>query len=335
MPELRKDPVVGRWVIIATERSKRPDDFSRISIPEKASPFCPFCEGNEKKTPPEVYAVRKDGTPPDTPGWKLRVVPNKFPALVREGETKERREDGYVLMDGIGAHEVIIETPKHTGFIPFLSEEEVKLILDAYRRRYISLKEDRRLKYILIFKNHGREAGASLLHPHSQLIATPIVPKRVKEELYGSERFYKEKGTCIYCWMIEREVLSRRRVVVETERFIAFCPFASRFPFEVWLLPKYHSPFFENIEELDEFSYIFKSVIHAMHDTLSDPPYNLVLHTSPIANEHWKFMEESYHWHIEIMPKLTSVAGFEWGTGFYINPTSPEEAARYLRERCT
>ncbi|RKZ22860.1 galactose-1-phosphate uridylyltransferase [bacterium] len=334
MPELRKDPVIGRWVIIATERSKRPDDFLHVKIPEKPSPFCPFCEGNEEKTPPEVYAVRRDGTLPDTPGWKVRVVPNKFPALVREGEVRERMEDGYRLMDGVGAHEVIIETPKHDGIIPRLSEEEVGLILDAYRRRYISLKEDERLRYILIFKNHGREAGASLAHPHSQIIATPIVPKRVKEELYGSERFYREKGKCVYCWMIEQELSSKKRVVAETENFIAFCPFASRFPFEVWLLPKYHSAFFEDVKEPDEFASIFKRVITAIHDVLSDPPYNLVLHTSPTMNEHWEHMEKSYHWHMEIMPKLTRVAGFEWGTGFYINPTSPEEAARYLRERC-
>lgn len=332
MPDLRKDPISGRWVIIATERAKRPDDFI-VEKTYKVEGFCPFCEGNESKTPPEVYAIR-DGTEKDTRNWKIRVVPNKFPALSSDGDIKSNKDGIYRSITGIGRHEVIIETPSHLKFLHNMSEEEIELILDTYKTRYNDLKNDSRLRYILIFKNYGFEAGASLSHSHSQLIATPIVPKRVAEELYSSRNFYLEKRNCIFCEMISKELAEKVRMVKENEHFACFAPFASRFPFELWILPKRHNAFFEEIndEEIKSLVKIFSSVFLEYYKVLNDPAYNYIIHTAPIhMSGKWPTLEYDYHWHIEVIPKLTKVAGFEWGTGFYINPMPPEKATEFLK----
>ena len=198
MPELRKDPIIGRWVIIATERAKRPTDL-QVPVEEyKGGTFCPFCEGNEDKTPPEILAYRKDGHEPDTPGWSLRGVPNKFPALQIEGGLNKRGEGMFDKMNGIGAHEVIIETPQHIKIMSALSEKQIEDVLWAYRDRILDLKKDKRFRYILIFKNQGLAAGASLEHTHSQIIALPIIPKRVAEEIEGAKRYYAYKDRCVY-----------------------------------------------------------------------------------------------------------------------------------------
>lgn len=329
MPELRKDPIIGRWVIIATERAMRPIDFITLQR-ESRGGFCPFCYGNENKTPPEIFAFRKAGTKPNTEGWWLRVVPNKFPALKVEGDLDRRGQGMYDLMNGIGAHEVIIETPQHDGRLGYYENRQIEEILWMYRHRVVELAKDRRFRYILLFKNKGAEAGASLDHPHSQLIAIPTVPKRVKEEIDGGRAYFEFKERCVYCDMIKQEVSDGRRVIFENRGFLAFEPFASRFPFETWILPKRHESHFESIDkrEIVELAQVLKGTVRKIQDCLSDPPYNYVLHTAPV-NE--GFMEH-YHWHIEIIPKLTKVAGFEWGSGFYINPTSPEDAAEYLRK---
>ncbi len=334
MPELRKDPIIGRWVIIATERAKRPDDFSKAEKKQLKKGFCPFCEGNEDKTPPEIYAVRKGGGK-NTSNWKIRVVPNKFPALSPEGEVRKKEIGIYQYMDGVGKHEVIIESPKHYKSLHNMTKREIELIIETYKKRYLALKLDEKLRYILIFKNYGEEAGASLSHSHSQIIATPIVPKRVSEELYGARYYFNENRSCVFCDMIKQEKRHKERLVFDSEHFLAFTPYASRFPFEVWILPKRHTAFFETItqEEIKSLSKTFKFVFSRLHSVLNDPPYNYILHTAPASmSDKWPTMEYDYHWHIEIIPKLTKVAGFEWGTGFYINPMKPEDAARYLRE---
>ncbi len=329
MPELRKDPIIGRWVIIATERSKRPTDL-RVPHDELKGGFCPFCMGNEDKTPPEVMAYRRNGGPPDSPGWHLRVVPNKFPALQIEGELDRRGEGMFDKMNGIGAHEVIIETPDHSKTIATLSEKEVQEVLWAYRDRLLDLKKDKRFRYVLIFKNHGSAAGASLEHTHSQVIALPIVPKRVTEEIEGAKRYYSYKERCVFCDIIRQESESGIRVIQENRRFISLSPFTPRFPFETWILPKCHDSCFEDLlkEEVEQLAQILKDTLRRMEVVLDNPPYNYLLHTSPLHENENGF----YHWHFEIIPKLTKVAGFEWGTGFYINPTPPEEAAKFLRE---
>jgi UDPglucose--hexose-1-phosphate uridylyltransferase len=329
MPELRKDPVTSRWVIIATERGKRPSDF-KAEPPARRSGFCPFCPGNEDKTPPELLAYRPNGGAPNTAGWNLRVVSNKFPALQIEGELSRQGDGIYDRMSGIGAHEVIIETPEHEATFASLSEEQVEGILWAFRDRILDLKKDPRFKYILVFKNHGEAAGASLEHPHCQLIATPIVPKRVREEVDGVQEYYRYKERCVYCDMIRQERQEKTRLILENDHFVALAPFASRFPFETWLLPKAHDAYFEDAKK-DEYVSLAKALretLRRLEKVLANPPYNFILHNSPLREAD----HQRYHWHIEIMPKLTRVAGFEWGSGFYINPTPPEEAAAYLRQ---
>jgi UDPglucose--hexose-1-phosphate uridylyltransferase len=329
MPELRRDPIHGRWVIISTERGRRPSDF----VTEERRPiggFCPLCEGNEDKTPPEIIAFRENGTPPNTPGWTLRVVPNKFPALRTEGELNREGEGIYDKMNGIGAHEVVIETPLHYETIATLPLKAVKDVLWAYRERMTDLRRDQRFRYVLVFKNHGVAAGASLEHSHSQIIALPIVPRRVVEEMEGAQNYFHYKERCVFCDIIRQELQQKNRLIIENQAFLSIAPFASRFPFETWILPKTHYPVFEHMEPplYEQAAQILSETLHRLRQVLNDPPYNYIIHTSSFSD----LENDQYHWHFEIMPKLTKLAGFEWGTGFYINPTPPEEAAQYLRE---
>ncbi len=330
MPELRRDPIVGRWVIISTERAQRPTDFRQGLPPLAAQPLCPLCRGNEAQTPPEILAYRSNGGAPNTPGWSLRVVPNKFPALQIEGDVAREGIGLYDRMNGVGAHEVIIESPEHKASLAGLSEKHLEDVFWAYRDRILDLRKDSRLRYILIFKNHGAAAGATLEHTHSQLIALPIVPTNVLNEIAGCREHYKEKERCIYCDIIHQEIADRSRVVGENAEFLSIAPYAPRFPFEVWVLPKKHTSYFEESQkfQFEALARIFSDTLRRLDRALGSPPYNFILHTSPLHEKTGEF----YHWHIEVMPKLAQVAGFEWGTGFYINPVPPEEAAAFLRD---
>ncbi len=330
MPELRKDPIIGRWVIIATERAKRPTDYPREPVVIQGGDFCPFCYGNESKTPPEIIAYRSNGSPANSPGWSLRVVPNKFPALGIEGELERSGEGLFDKVSGIGAHEVIIESPDHDTSLSWLAEKRVEDVLWAYRDRIVDLKRDKRFKYVLIFKNHGAPAGASLEHTHSQLIALPIVPKRVREEVDGAKQYYLMKERCIFCDIIRQERQSNVRIVAEDDDFLTVAPYAPRFPFETWILPKHHGASFEEApsKAYEKLARALRNLLQRTDLLLDRPAYNFVLHTTPMRED----TEPFYHWHLEFMPKLTKVAGFEWGTGFYINPTPPEDSARALRE---
>lgn len=330
MPELRKDPIIDRWVIISTERGKRPVFFTEEAPPAKV-PMCPLCTGNENMTPPEIYAVRQDGAPPNGPGWMLRVVPNKFPALRVEGNLDKEGIGLYDKMNGVGAHEVIIETPNHGETLSTMNIEGIQRVFDAYKARILDLIRDQRLKYIMVFKNHGSVAGASLDHSHSQLIALPIIPRRVVEEINGGFNYYKFKDRCVFCDIIAQEKEDNVRVVFENDKYIALSPYASRFPFETWILPKKHEPYFASHEKTDEYLSLaetLSTVLKKYDRALNSPPYNYIIHTAPFGNG----QVPHYHWHIEIIPRLTKMAGFEWGTGFYINPTPPEEATEYLKE---
>ncbi|MDP2998490.1 MAG: galactose-1-phosphate uridylyltransferase [Bryobacterales bacterium] len=329
MPELRKDPITGRWVIIATDRPRRPGDFVREQVAPRGVRACPFCPDSEDKTPPEVLAYR-DGGAANEPGWTLRVIPNKFPALRVEGTMERQGEGLYDKMTGIGAHEVIIETADHALTLADMPEKRVEDVFWAFRDRVLDLKKDRRLRYILLFKNHGEAAGASIEHTHSQLIALPVVPKRVQEEMTGARRYYEFKERCIYCDIIRQELDTGSRVVLETDHYLAISPYAPRFPFETWILPRIHRSHFEDFDApaLQNLAWVFRALLRKLDRVLERPPYNMVIHTSPIQEG----PDPSYHWHIELIPKLTKVAGFEWGTGFYLNPTPPEEAAKFLRD---
>jgi UDPglucose--hexose-1-phosphate uridylyltransferase len=329
LPELRKDIITGRWVIIATERSKRPQDFRAEEPPRTGEMFCPFCEGNESKTPPEVLAVRQNGSGPDTPGWSLRVVRNKFPALRHDGDLDLQADELFESMSGVGHHEVIIESPDHSASLAGLPEDDVARMLWAYSERILALQKDERIQYILIFKNHGERAGASLEHTHSQLIALPIVPIRVRREIDLSRGYYGLRQRCVFCDVLTKERKLSERVIAETENFIVLSPYAARFPFETWILPKQHQSQFEltRPDSHGELAGVLKKLLMAMDASLGRPAYNFLLHTAPVGDK----CEQTFHWHFEVIPRLTRVAGFEWGSGFYINPTTPEMAAESLR----
>jgi len=339
MPELRHDPIQKRWVIIASERGRRPDDFPRQEEPLPGG-YCPFCEGNESKTPPEITAVRRNRSGPNQPGWEIRVVPNKFPALRIEGGLDRKGLGAYDRMNGVGAHEVIIETPQHDLNLADAPVQHLEKVIRMYRERLVDLLRDFRFKYILIFKNYGAAAGASLSHPHTQLIATPVTPLTLAQELTSAKEHYQDKERCLFCDLIQQELESGERVVVSGDQFIAMAPFASRFPFEIFLAPRYHHHSFAEINDdmIRHLAVTLKEVLLRIKKCLNDPPYNFLIHTIPNVKarpkraSYWDTIEVDFHWHIELIPRLTRIAGFEWGTGFYINPTAPEEAAKYLRE---
>jgi UDPglucose--hexose-1-phosphate uridylyltransferase len=329
MGELRRDPITGRWVIIEIDKVKNPSDYEAEPHVRKGG-VCPFCPGNEHMTPPEIFAHREGEIKPNAPGWQTRVIPNKFPALRVEGNLDRIGIGIYDMMNGVGAHEVIIENPDHNRELCDLMDHEVEQVIWAYRNRSLDLKGDKRFKYILIFKNYGASAGATLEHPHSQLIALPIVPKRVVEELRLAERYYEYRERCVFCDIIHQEIDERERIVAENKSFIAFAPFVSRFPFEFSIFPKIHSAEFSYIqkEEAVDLARILKETLLRMKLALKDTSYNFIIHTSPMDYRE----RADYHWHIEVMPRMGRTAGFEWGTGFYLNQTPPEIAAWALRE---
>ncbi len=329
MSELRRDPITGRWIIINTDNPSGPDDFE-IESPRLVGGTCPFCYGSEHLTPPEILVHRTPGLPANGPGWTTRVVPNKFPALRVEGNLDRRGLGLFDLSNGIGAHEVIIETPDHQRQLADLSQPEAEEVLRVFQSRALDLRGDKRLKYSLIFKNYGQAAGASLEHSHSQLIALPIVPKRVNEELKGAEHYFAYRERCVFCDMLHQEMEEDERIICENKSFLAFCPFVSNSPYEIWILPRRHCADFALIapEEIGDFARILPEVLGRMRAVLRNPPYNFIVHTAPIESRE----REDYHWHLELMPVITRVAGFEWGTGFYINPTPPNRAAKDLRD---
>jgi len=342
MSELRKDPLGDRWVIIAAERGRRPDDFHKtVSEPAAAGgASCPFCAGNEAKTPAETWAIRPGDGGPNTPGWQVRVVPNKFPALGIEGDVERRGLGIFDYMSGIGAHEVVIESPRHDWRMDEAPLDEIERVIRAYQARLTDLYGDPRFHYVVIFRNYGATAGASLSHPHSQLIAVPITPKRAKDKLAAARDYYGRKERCIFCDIVNQELMLGDRVVLDHEHFVVMTPFASRFPFELAIYPKQHQDDLRMLSEEMRYAFaeILRESLHYLGHALGDPAYNFIINTAPNPiprpgkPEYWGTLAVDYHWHVEILPRVTRVAGFEWGTGFYINPVAPEDAARFLRE---
>ena len=329
MPEFRKDPVVDRWVIISTERAKRPQYDARNTEQEQADP-CPFCAGNEAMTPPAVLTYPADKTHSHAANWSVRVVPNKYPAVVEEGSWIRQSDGIYESMSGLGVHEVVIESPEHVVNVETLSETRLEKILHVYRDRILTLRSDKRWRCILIYKNQGAQAGATLEHIHSQLIALPAVPKEVLEEIKGAKSYHECNGRCVHCEMISQEIRDRRRLVAEGERFIVLCPYASRFPYETWIIPKQHASSFQSgsTEDFSDLASSLRTTLIRLNQRLKNPPFNYIIHSSPLDETENAY----YHWHIEILPKLTQAAGFEWGSGAHINSVAPEDAARLLRE---
>jgi len=330
MPELRKDPVVGRWTIIAPERADRPNALVRTLPDQDDSASCPFCPGHEAMTPPELLAHREASGARNGPGWTLRVVPNKFPALRTEERMARSGLGIYDAMAGVGAHEVIIETPEHGRQLPQQSPDQVEQLLRAAQERTLDLSRDLRLRSVLFFKNSGAAAGASLSHPHSQIVALPLVPIELEQELRGARARFEEKERCIFCDMVAQEARERSRVVLETDGFIALSPFAARGPFELLILPREHRSIFEqsSAAELRSLANALRLSLRKLDLALDKPSYNFYLHSLPLREP----PSDWYHWHLEVRPVLALAAGFEWGTGFFINPTPPEEAAAFLRQ---
>lgn len=327
-PELRKDPVVNRWVIIAPERAQRP--VAATPEPELIQEPCPFCEGHESETPHELLALRQPGTASDGPGWRVRVVPNKFPALHPAASLQARQEGVYESLSALGSHEVIVECPHHETSLAALEESAVREVLGIYRDRLRALRGVSGVAHGTIFKNSGAAAGASLAHAHSQLIATPLVPVGILDELAGAEQFYRGHGRCVFCAVLEQEQASPERVVLNTPQFLAIAPFASRFSFETWILPKRHRSHYEELdqEEIHDLGTVLKRVLQKLENALHRPAYNFILHSAPFGASSLAH----FHWHLEILPRLVRVAGFEWGTGFCINAVPPEQAAAFLRK---
>ena len=328
MPQLRKDPILKQWVIISPERGKRPSDFKKVEVKLDDAESCPFCEGHESMTPPETMAFRTAGTAANSKGWWVRIIPDKSPILIPDGDSNREGIGMFDAMNSIGVHEMVIESPDHTTTISNATTTQVKEIVWAYKQRLLELKKNPRYKHFMIVKNHG--AGMSALsHAHSHIIATPIIPKRIEEELEGAREYFHYHDRCLFCDIVRQESKDLSRLVYEDDKFIVFCPFASRFPFEMEIAPKAHMPFFEMLENdmVQPFANVLQIALKKLELLLPGQPYNFILHTSPCSDAYKDF----YHWHLEIIPKLTKTAGFEWGSGFYINPTPPEDAAEALR----
>lgn len=339
MSQLRWDPLKLHWVIMADEQSRKPRDFF-TEWRTVTTTLCPFCYGQEGRTPAEVYALRPDGSPPNQPGWRVRVIPNKYPLLRIEGELAPRGVGLYDVLNGIGAHEVIIETPDHQRHPADFRAMELADVFRAFRARIMDLRRDGRFRYIMPFKNHGLEAGATIPHAHSQLLALPVIPPRMRQTLHACREFFHHKERCLLCDLLEQELADGRRIIHADRDFVALAPFASRHPFEVLIAPRRHGHDFCQATDavLLALGEVLREVLRRQRSVLRDPPFNLVLHTSPTAvprpgrPDLWHSLAQDFHWHLELVPCLARPAGFEWSSDFFINPTPPEDAARFLRE---
>lgn len=327
LTELRQDLVTGDWVVIATGRAKRPEEFAskrRVQIEEDSNQPCFFChpEESEQEKDNLIYE-RSNGD------WSLRVFPNKYPAFTRGRAPKHNEEGPYFSMDGTGYHELIV-TRDHHKQIAQLNVLEVAEIVDSFQDRYLDLMNKKSVNYIEIFHNHGKEAGASINHPHSQLMAIPVISPYVQSELDGAEKYYKNNKHCVYCSMIEWETEHKKRVIFENDDFLAYCPFSSRAAFEVWVLPKKHKPYFERTADKEKLALAeaLQISINKIYKALEDPAYNFYIHTAPCDGKDYPH----YHWHIEILPRTSIWAGFELSTGIEISTIQPEVAAEYLRK---
>ena len=337
MSQLRKDAFTGSWVIVEQTDVLRPSDF-HFSRFTRDTTLCPFCEGHEASTPPEIFAIRQNGSSANSPGWTVRVVPNARLRLKIEGDLGRRPDGFHDLMNGIGADEIIVETPQHELSLHELPTEQIALVLHTFIARIQDLENDRRMRYVLIFKNHGVEAGArSITHSISQLMALPITPRVIKSKLMAAREYYERKDRCLYCDVLYQELNDRKRVIIENADFAAFAPFASRSPFEVWILPKFHSSAFcmTTHSQIQNMADMLRDVLQRLDKTLGGPPYNLSFQNRPFLRPrggYWKTIDEDFHWHLEILPQVIGMTGFERASSFFYNPVPPELAVRCLSD---
>lgn len=328
MPELRHNVITREWVIFATERAKRPEEFAKKHKENRTLAAyvstCPFCPGNEKMTPPETYVV------PDTAGWRVRVTPNKYAALAYVGERRRSNQGIRRTVTGVGIHEVIIETPRHDRTMALLEDPEIETIIQTYLNRFRFASADPRVEQVTIFKNHGEGAGTSLEHPHSQVIATPVITSQLRDRLINALKHFDEFGECIFCRVLEMELQEQMRVVVETENFVSFVQFAALTPFSMLVMPRRHMACFAEISEAEaaDLARNLRRTLAKLYRGLADPDFNYVVRTAPSEYTGVKY----YHWYLSIIPRLTKMAGFELGSGMFINVSLPEENAKFLRE---
>jgi len=330
MSEVRLNIITGDWVVIATERAKRPEDFSHAKQKKEVRAHvdtCPFCKGNESKTPPETFSING----PDN-NWLVRCVPNKFSAFSPDGNIVKTKTDFKQYVTGVGLHEVIVETPEHNMTTALLPIPHIEQILIAYKHRLIAFYEDSRIEHVIIFKNHGESAGTSLEHPHSQIVGTPVLPGQVMNRLGEAIRnyYYVNFGDCLYCLYLKDEQKDGIRIIGENDSFVAFVPYAALSPFHVWIFPRKHSACFGHItdSEVSDFAKILKDTLLRLYIGLENPDFNYVIRSlSPVGAD-----SKFFHWYLAIIPKVTQIAGFELGTGMFINTALPEESARFLRE---
>lgn len=332
MHELRKDILLGRWVEVLSE-SKAPSDYSLPPHTNTSESGCELCPGREHEAPAEITSIRMT----NAPGWWVRALPSFSPMFQIEGDLARRGVGIYDRMNNIGANEILIESPYHNTRPEDMGLEQMIRVITLYRNRMADLEKDSRLRYILIYKDSGKDAGEIFSHPVSFLMATPVIPKTVKDELDNAKQYFVYKERCVFCDIIREELRVGERVILETRNFFAFCPYAAQFPFESWIVPKRHCCAFHEIthEEIEDLGLILMSVLKKLRKVFGEPPFNYFIHTAPNMvprRNHWHTLGEDYHWHLEIMPRLIRTSGFEWGSGFYILPTSPENAAKYLRE---
>jgi UDPglucose--hexose-1-phosphate uridylyltransferase len=326
MPELRYNVITREWVVIATERAKRPDQFKRKKE-KKPLPThdekCPFCPGNEAMTPPATYVMPQDGS------WRVRVTPNKFAALSYEGERKRIVQGIRRTVTGVGIHEVMVETPLHNKTTAFLSDQDVEYVIQTYLNRFKFASADSRIEQVTIFKNHGEAAGTSLEHPHSQLIATPVITSQLRLRLSHALEHFDEYGECIFCRVLSQEVEEGTRVVLESEHFVAYVQFATFTPFSFLIMPRRHMACFAEMNDAEaaDLARILRRSLAKLHHGLSDPDFNYVVRTAPVEYGGVKY----YHWYVSIIPRLTKMAGFELGSGMFINVSMPESDAAFLR----
>ncbi|XP_073127338.1 ADP-glucose phosphorylase [Henckelia pumila] len=325
-PEIRKDAIHNRWVIFSPARARRPSDFKSKTDPNdsKDRTECPFCAGHEHECAPEIFRV----PPESTSDWRIRVIQNLYPALSRRLDFTDGENDGCsAALPGFGFHDVVIESPAHRVHLEDHSPARIADVLLAYIQRIEQIREFDSIKYVQVFKNHGASAGASMSHPHSQIMALPVVPPTVSARLNSMKEFFLQTGKCSLC-QVKRDDL----VIDESSHFIAVAPFAATFPFEIWVVPRDHSSHFHELdhEKALDLAGLLKVILIKMSSQLKDPPYNLMIHTAPLQLDSSEL--PFTHWFIQIVPQLTLTGGFELGTGCYINPVFPEDAAKVLRD---
>lgn len=329
MSTMRLDPTTREWVIIAANRSRRPHDFvvrNEKRVASSSEGPCPFCAGNENMTPPEVFSYRDH----DTHNWRVRSFPNRFPALTTDGNTQRTQEEGLLVsLDGFGIHEVIVETPAHDRMPGQMSIEEVRDVLLAFQERFRALTKEPWLRSIIIFKNHGRGAGTSLEHPHSQLVATAVAPRRLRMRQQVALDYYDATGRCVYSDLALLEADTGTRLIAGSDRFVAFHPFASSRPFETWIVPKAHQPSFSDAspDDVKDLAAILRTILVKLHRGLNNPDFNYILDLGLPGSGN----SDHYLWHLRLVPRLTEIAGFEMGSGIYINTAVPEETAEFMR----